>query len=74
MTINELGKILADMYGNAPYGERVAHIHLFGIKYGDTIKAKGFKSSEIIKVSGLKDSYATEVSKGIKLSKYAVPK
>ena len=52
MTISELGKILADMYGNAPRGEQVAHIHLFGIKYGDVIKENGYKSSEIIKVSG----------------------
>ena len=74
MTINELGNVLAVMYGNAPQGEQVAHIHLFGIKYGRIIKSNAYKSTEIIKASGLNDSYATEVSKGIKLSKYVVPK
>lgn len=74
MTINELGRILADMYGNAMNGEQVAHIHLFGVKYGKEIKSNGYKATEIIKASGLRDSYATELSKGIKLSKYVEPK
>ncbi len=74
MTISELGKILADMYENAMNGEKVAHIHLFGVKYGKEIKSNRYKATEVIKASGLRASYATELSKGVKLSEYVVPK
>jgi hypothetical protein len=32
MTLNELGSKLNEMYANAPKGDSVAMIHLFGIK------------------------------------------
>ena len=32
MTLDEAARILRKMYGDAPDGEKVAHIHLFGIK------------------------------------------
>lgn len=38
MTINQLGVALSDMYHNAPKGEAVAMIHLFGIKYAEELK------------------------------------
>ena len=38
MTINQLGVALSDMYHNAPKGETVAMVHLFGIKYAEEIK------------------------------------
>ena len=38
MTLNELGTKLSEMYNNAPKGDSVAMIHLFGIKYADQIK------------------------------------
>jgi hypothetical protein len=70
----EFGKILNDMYFGAPDGEAVAMIHLFGIKYGAQILASNTNARQIIKASGLPDSYVTEVSKGIKLSRYVVPR
>jgi len=72
MTEKELSNILADMYNNALKGESVSMIHMFGIKYADEIKKHGVK--EIIERSGLNSSYATEVSKGMKLAKYVVAK
>lgn len=33
MTENELGKILKEMYDDAPIGYKVTKIHLFGFKY-----------------------------------------
>ncbi|WHY87065.1 hypothetical protein QNH39_04165 [Neobacillus novalis] len=74
MTVNELGGILKQMYNSAPHGYQVANIHLFGIKYASIIHRNNYKVSDIINISGLNRSYATEVSKGIKLSKYVVPK
>lgn len=71
---NDLAKKLHDMYSNAPEGYQVAHIHLFGVKYADAIQRNHYKISEIVSLSGIRPSYATEVSKGIKLSKYVLPK
>lgn len=74
MTENELGKILREMYDNAPTDYQVANIHLFGVKYASIILDNNIKATDIIRASGLNKSYATEVSKGIKLAKYVVPK
>lgn len=67
-----LGNKLREMYEKAPYGESVTMIHIFGIKYASEIKRNGFTSGDIIKASGLNSSYATEVSKGIRLAKYVM--
>ncbi len=74
MTENELGRILKEMYETAPKGYQVANIHLFGVKYARIIIENNYKAADIIRASGLHVSYATEVSKGVKLSKYVVPK
>ena len=74
MTIKELGLELREMYLNAPKGDAVAMIHLFGIKYADEISNFENAKNEIIQVSGISQSYITELSKGIKLAKYVIPK
>ncbi len=70
MTINELGEILSNMYEDAPNGDSVAMIHLFGIKYAEQIKSLGVSCEAITKAAHINTSYKTEISKGIKLSKY----
>ena len=65
-----LGLKLREMYDNAPKGELVMHIHLFGIKYADEIKDNRYSVKEIVKSAELQESYHAEVSKGIKLAKY----
>ena len=74
MTTKELGLELREMYLNAPKGDAVAMIHLFGIKYADEISNFENAKNEIIQVSGISQSYNTELSKGIKLAKYVIPK
>lgn len=74
MTENELGKILWDMYDKAPEGDKVVNIHLFGVKYASVIHENNFKAKDIIRVSGLNKSYAIEVSKGVKLARYVIPR
>lgn len=74
MNINELAEILHRMYSNAPEGDQVANIHLFGVKYANHIIRNNYKATEIVRRSGIRQSYATELSKGIKLSKYVIPK
>ena len=74
MTENELGKILKEMYDNASSGERLVKIHLFGVKYALVIHDNNYKAGNIIRASGLNPSYVAEVSKGIKLAKYVMPR
>lgn len=74
MTLNELGEILHDMYFNSEEGEKVAMIHLFGIKYAKDIQDVKESKKAIAKAAGIRESYGTEVSKGVKLSKYVVVK
>ncbi len=66
MDKNELALILKNMYENAEQGEKVAMIHLFGMKYSKEIKELS-SANEIVKLAGINDSYYSEVSKGIKL-------
>ncbi|MCB0536026.1 MAG: hypothetical protein KDE33_00720 [Bacteroidetes bacterium] len=74
MTINDLGKALSDLYHNAPKGEAVAMIHLFGIKYAKELKENRFNKKEIARAADIPESFGTEISKGIKLSKYVILK
>ena len=74
MTLNELGTKLSEMYNNAPKGDSVAMIHLFGIKYADQIKESEYSKKDIIKQSGISASYLTELTKGVKLADYVIPK
>jgi 5-methylcytosine-specific restriction protein B len=83
MTIIELSKMLSEMYENAPDGDKVAMIHLFGIRYSSEIEKNGkvsVVSKEIIKNTKLKndsqmhESYDREIFKGLKLSKYVIDK
>ncbi|MNI64092.1 hypothetical protein D3C73_1195100 [compost metagenome] len=62
------------MYNKASQGKQVAKIHLFGIKYADVIQKNHYSVKDIVAASGLIISYVAEVSKGIKLSEYVVPK
>lgn len=74
MSINELGQILREMYSNASHGNQVVNIHLFGIKYAFEILRNKYSVKEIVTASGINTSYATEVSKGIRLSEYVILK
>ncbi|MDD3788331.1 MAG: hypothetical protein PHO94_06515 [Petrimonas sp.] len=72
--MNDLASTLHQMYTNAPKGEKVAMIHLFGIKYAEQIQEGAFSKEEIATRAKIPDTYATEISKGVKLSKYVTIK
>ncbi len=74
MGLSELATILNKMYNNPPVKERVAMIHLFAINYAKEIQDYNIAAAELVRAAGLNDSYHTEISKGIKLSKYVVCK
>ena len=64
----EAANILLEMYRWAPDGEKVAHIHLFGIKYARELESLSL--ADVVAHSGLSKSYVTEVNKSINLAKY----
>ena len=70
MTLKELGEKLNEMYINAPNGDSVAMIHLFGIRYVNEIMQSRYSKKDIAISAGIHESYGTEISKGIKLAKY----
>ncbi|MCK0152222.1 hypothetical protein MWU49_00760 [Alcanivorax sp. S6407] len=70
MTIKSLGAKLREKYLHAPKGEKVTMIHLFAIESAQEIIDSGVSAKAIVAEAGINDSYATEVSKGVKLSKY----
>ena len=74
MTPDELGRTLSEMYGAAPEGEATTMIHLFGIKYADEIRGCGASVTDIVRLSDLSNSYNAEVSKGVRLARYVVPR
>lgn len=70
MTIQDLATTLAEMYHNAPKGEKYPMIYLFAIKYADIITENKYSKTEILERAGISEKYATELNKAIKLSKY----
>jgi hypothetical protein len=74
MTLNELAAQLNQMYFNSNDGEAVAMIHLFGIKYANEIRDSKVSMKSIAKAANINESYATEISKGVKLSKFVLVK
>jgi len=70
----ELANKLRNMYDSARRNEAVCQIHLFGIMYARDILDSGYSLKHIVELSGIGKGYLTEISKGIKLSKYVVLK
>ena len=69
LSIEDLGRILKDMYNNAKESGQVAAIHMFGFKYGDIITANGYSQKAIISLAGINDSYSVELNKGVNIYK-----
>ncbi|MEG1395136.1 MAG: hypothetical protein RSD04_05225, partial [Clostridia bacterium] len=74
MSEYSLGQILKKMYEEAPNGDQVAQIHLFGVKYARVLESKRLNKKSILKSAGMPESYQTEISKGIRLAKYVIVK
>jgi hypothetical protein len=74
MLLKELSKALEHHYQiGKQRKERNALIQCFGIKYADVIKENNIRPEDIVEYSSLKGTtYAIEIRKGMKLSKYVV--
>ena len=69
MTVDKAVQILQEMYDAAPRGDKTVTVHLFGIKYGQDIRASGLSVREISR-RALKKNYEPVINDGIKLGKY----
>ena len=70
MTETQISLILKEMYNNAPDKYQSAMIHIFAIHYADVITKNKFSKKVILNIAGMSDNYATELSKGIKISEF----
>ncbi len=67
--VRQLGAELHRMYeSGGASGERVTMIHLFGIRYAEELGRVSIP--DVVAASGISKSYATEVSKGMKLARH----
>lgn len=65
----ELGDILKNMYKTGDNNHsQVAGIHLFGLKFGQYIRANKLSVKNIVSRAGLSANYIVEINKGVKLS------
>lgn len=73
MDIINIASQLRKMYDEgAKNKEQVAMIHLFGIKYASIIEENKYSINEILKYAQMRESYHTEIRKGMNLSKYVI--
>lgn len=70
----ELADKLYQMYDNAKRNEAVCQVILFGILYAQEIKEESHVLKRIVELSGIRKGYLSEISKGMQLAKYVVPK
>ena len=72
MLLQELSKELEHYYEiGKQRKERNALVQCFGIKFANDIKENNIRPEDIVEHSSLKGTtYATEIRKGMKLSKY----
>ncbi len=69
LSIEELGQILKSMYEDPSASSQTNAIRMFAVKYGAIIEKNGYTANAITNASGIKDSYYTEISKGINIYK-----
>lgn len=68
-SLEELGRILSEMYHNAPDKMQVASIHMFGIMYAPYIIER-YTPVKIVEKAEINKTYSTEVNKGLNIWKY----
>lgn len=70
MNEKSLANELKKRYKKAARNQTILMIDLFGIEYGEVIRTEDISIKKIVQLSGIGESYITEVTKAVKLSKY----
>lgn len=72
---DELSAKLREMYDAAAKEDALSIVpSLFGIVYVEQIRNCGSSPSSLVAMAGIPRSYAVEINKGMRLSKYVEPK
>ena len=72
--MGELDLVLAlrDAWRNAPPGDVVVRIHLFGIRHAKSLA--GVNLNALVEAAGIPKPYSTEIRKGMRLADYVTLK
>ena len=70
MSEEKLSILLRDRYEKAKRNDATLQIHLFGIEYANEIRKSNYPVTKIVERAGIGKGYASELSKGMKLSEY----
>jgi hypothetical protein len=70
--ISDLARLLRDARDQAPDGDVVVRIHLFGIDHAEQLQ--GVNLNELVAAAGVPKPYATEIRKGMRLAEYVTRK
>jgi hypothetical protein len=65
---SDLVRALREAWADAPRGEVVVRVHLFGIDHAEELE--GLSLPELVAAAGIPKPYATEIHKGMRLAEY----
>jgi hypothetical protein len=68
----DLATLLHEAWAQAPDGDVVVRIHLFGIQHANALE--GVNLRVLVNTAGIPKPYATEIRKGMRLSDYVTLK
>ena len=63
-----LSRLLHEAWSQAPEGDVVVRIHLFGIEHARELEGVNLKT--LVESAGIPKPYATEIRKGMRLADY----
>lgn len=68
----DLSRLLREAWQQAPEGDVVVRVHLFGIDHARDLD--GVNLRDLVAAAGIPRPYATEVRKGMRLADYVIRK
>jgi len=68
----DLSRVLHEAWAQAPEGNIVVRIHLFGIQHAEALQGVDLRA--LVAAAGIPKPYATEIRKGMRLADYVTLK
>jgi len=68
----DLATLLHEAWAQAPEGDVVVRIHLFGIEHADALEGVNLRA--LVDSAGIPKPYATEIRKGMRLAEHVTLK
>lgn len=66
--VRDLSRVLREAWEQAPEGDVVLRVHLFGIEHAKALE--GVSLHALVEAAGIPKPYATEIRKAIRLADY----